>query len=89
MPRPGTIIDRTIGLRVRALRRASGMLLSEVAVRLHVPIAHLEAVEAGAVRASPDLLDALSLLLRVKIVSFFEDVADGRVEAPAIASNDR
>jgi transcriptional regulator with XRE-family HTH domain len=63
-----------VGQRVRARRIQLGFRKGAVAARLGVSMERFEAMEAGRVEITPELLGRLSELMKVPVLYFFEDL---------------
>ena len=67
-----------VGQRVRARRIQLGFRKGAVAARLGVSMERFEAMEAGRVEITPELLGRLSELMKVPVLYFFEDLLSAR-----------
>lgn len=67
-------VDRLVGKRIQALRRARGMSQSELAEAAGVRFQQIQKYESGANRVSASRLWAIADTLGVEIVYFFQEI---------------
>jgi len=75
-----SVVKKFIGMRIKHLRKNSGMTQAELAERLDISSTHLGFIERGIKGASYELLEKISKSLNVEMRDIFSDynLLDGR-----------
>lgn len=76
-PKSTTDIDRTVGLRITALRKARGLSQSAVGTAVGVTFQQVQKYEKGQNRVGAGRLQEIARLLEVPVSALFGDEADG------------
>ncbi|MDQ2095267.1 helix-turn-helix domain-containing protein [Rhodalgimonas zhirmunskyi] len=72
-------VDRMVGKRIQALRKARGLSQSDLAAAAGVRFQQIQKYESGANRVSASRLWAISDALDVEILYFFEGIAPEQI----------
>ncbi|MBL8587721.1 MAG: cupin domain-containing protein [Methylobacteriaceae bacterium] len=81
---PQPVAEAAVGARVRALRRARGVKLDELARQMGVSIGYLSQIERGLSSPSLRVLVSLTQTLGAPIASLFSAPANGEAEAVVV-----
>jgi len=71
-PKANSPIDRHIGARIRALRRADGMTQAELGIKLGVSVTQVQKYENGTDRVSAARLFTIAHTFGIAITELFE-----------------
>ena len=77
MPKQTTDVDRLVGLRITALRKARGLSQTALGTAVGVTFQQVQKYEKGVNRVSASMLARASQALHCKIDSFFPDETTG------------
>lgn len=89
MPKQTTDVDRLVGLRITALRKARGLSQTALGTAVGVTFQQVQKYEKGTNRISASRLQQISKMLGVPVAFFFdgapadETIGNGFAEAPA------
>ncbi len=86
MPAPA-MVDAHVGSRIRLRRTILGMSQKNLGDAIGLTFQQVQKYELGVSRVSAGMLWRLGQVLDVPVLFFFEDMAAGAVERPAVADD--
>ncbi|MGY2050174.1 helix-turn-helix domain-containing protein [Methylobacterium sp. JK268] len=78
MPKQTTEVDRLVGIRITALRKAKGLSQTALGNAVGVTFQQVQKYEKGQNRVGAGRLREIARLLEVPVSAFFEDPNDGQ-----------
>lgn len=81
MPKQTTDVDRLVGLRITALRKARGLSQTALGTAVGVTFQQVQKYEKGQNRVGAGRLREIARLLEVPVSAFFEENEDGGTQS--------